>query len=94
MTDRLLTAEELHRLTDDAYLTASELHALTGRKQRPAQVQWLRDNRWRFAVDADGGARVLRDYWRRKLLDDAPIVSARIEPDFGAVRELRAKRVA
>jgi hypothetical protein len=82
-------------MSDHDYLSPLELHALTGRKQRPAQVQWLRNNRWKFVPDADGAPKVLRDYWRRKLLDDAaPAVPVRIAPDFTAVRALRAKRVA
>lgn len=36
------------------FLTAEELVALTGRPQKAMQIAWLRNQAWRFAVNATG----------------------------------------
>ena len=72
------------------YLTPAELHALTGRKQRPAQIAWLREKRWRHTVTASGDPLVARAYWHRRLVEDAEKPETP-EPTFAA---LRAKRAA
>ncbi|MEN9417084.1 MAG: hypothetical protein RI988_704, partial [Pseudomonadota bacterium] len=34
------------------FLSPDELVALTGRPQKSRQIEWLRNNGWRFAVNA------------------------------------------
>lgn len=68
------------------YLAPDELHELTGRQQRSKQIEWLRANRWRFTVRADGQVRVARDYWRHRMVGDVPAPAANdAEPNFAAV---------
>lgn len=67
------------------YLTHSELLELTGRKQRPAQIAWLRVNRWRYAVDANGTPRVLRAYRDKRLFDREVEAVETVGPDFAAI---------
>lgn len=44
------------------FLTEEELIALTGKKQKSQIVKWLSKKRFRFAVSADGHARVDKRY--------------------------------
>jgi len=54
------------------YLTTAELFELTGARQKSTQIEWLRAKRWRFEVTREGFPRVAREYWRRRMVDDAP----------------------
>jgi len=85
VTDRLLTAEE------PTYLGPDELFELTRRRQRPAQIAWLREHHWRFVADADGNPRVARAYWRRRMVDDRTPDLEIIGPKFETLPALRKR---
>lgn len=50
------------------FLTDAELAELTGRKRASAQIRWLTDNGWRFAVTLGGRPRVARDEFDARML--------------------------
>ncbi|MCC6193680.1 MAG: DUF4224 domain-containing protein [Deltaproteobacteria bacterium] len=64
------------------YLSPVELFELTGRRQRPAQIAWLKANRWRHAVSDRGDPRVLRAYRDKRLLDGDTPVAEPERPNF------------
>ncbi len=69
------------------YLSPDELFELTGHRQRPAQIAWLREKHWRHVVDADGKPKVTREYWHRKMIEDADMPELEIvAPNFDALR--------
>lgn len=76
---------------DEAYLAPDELHALTGRRQRPAQIAWLRANRWRHTADADGNPRVARAYWLRRMVDERTPDPEVVGPKFDSLPPVRQR---
>jgi hypothetical protein len=73
-----------------SYLTRSELRELTGRRQRDAIAAWLKAQRWRYVVDADGWPKVARAFHDARLgLTDQPApASVESEPDFSSLRRV------
>lgn len=66
------------------FLSPDDLHELTGRMRKGAQVAWLRHNRWRFVLDADGNPKVSRAYFDHRMTGiETPEPGAR--PNFEAV---------
>jgi hypothetical protein len=63
-------------------LTLDELEELTSRTQPAAQRRWLDLYTWRYAVDSDGRAKVLRAYAEERLGLKEPAASGEDEPDF------------
>lgn len=71
----------------DEILKPEEVTALTGRAQRSAQVQWLKDNDWRHGLNAANDSVIGRWYARMKLagVDLSHMAPGRL-PDFTQVR--------
>lgn len=71
----------------DEILNHDEVVALTGRSQRSAQIQWLKDNDWRHELNAANDPVIGRWYARMKLagVDLAHTAPGRL-PDFTQVR--------
>lgn len=73
------------------YLTRSELRALTGRRHRATVIAWLKQQRWRHVLDADGWPKVARAFHDARLgITDQPIPAAGVEsePDFSSLRRV------
>ena len=80
-------------LDASAYLSPLELFVLTGKKQRPAQIAWLKRNHWRHTV-AGGNPRVAREYWRKRMVDGGEEVvdqPAEWTPGFLALQPQRKR---
>ena len=67
------------------FLEPAELRSLTGRAHRTKQAAWLRDQGWRFVLDADGRPRVDTRYYERRMLMAEQRGSTRVEPNFAAL---------
>lgn len=70
------------------FLTADELRELTGLTRWSAQIRWLNDRGWPYAVRADGRPVVSRREAERQLETGAGGRRERgtDEPDFAAAR--------
>jgi hypothetical protein len=68
------------------FLTVDELRELTGLTRASAQIRWLRENRWAFAVRADGRPVVSAAEASKHLETAAGRKPASAEPDFAAAR--------
>ena len=69
------------------FLTDEEMTTLTGINRKSRQVEWLRENGWRFVKTLSGKPIVSRIYCRQKLSDSVPeaySVGADM-PDFSQV---------
>ncbi len=66
------------------FLTPEQLVELTGRRRPSAQVRWLRENHWAYAVNADGHPRVAAAEAARQLETGGSRRSPAppVEPDF------------
>ncbi len=66
------------------FLTAEQLVELTGRRRPSAQIRWLQENRWAYAVTADGRPRVAAAEAARQLETGGARRSSAtaVEPDF------------
>jgi hypothetical protein len=67
------------------FLSPQQLLNLTGRRRASAQIRWLRQSGYRFAVNALGHPVVAEAEVRRKLVG-AP---QRVAPDFSSLRSDR-----
>lgn len=71
----------------DEILSQDEVTALTGRSQRAAQAQWLKDNGWRYELNAANDPIIGRWYARMKLAGvEVSHMSPGKLPDFSRVR--------
>lgn len=75
------------------FLTAEELRELTGFVRSANQLQWLRENGWKFAEDAQRRPKVARTYFELRLggVTAAAISTeqeAAVVPRFDALRAL------
>lgn len=50
------------------FLSKDELSDLSGFARPTLQIRWLRDNGWRFSVDANGKPRVAREHFVHRLV--------------------------
>jgi len=68
-------------------LTPEEIAEITGRDSKAHQVQWLRDNDWKFVRNAAGQPIVGRLYARFKLAGvDLSLMAPEVTlPDFSKV---------
>jgi hypothetical protein len=66
------------------FLTADQLHELTGFRRPSAQIRWLRDNHWAFAVRADGKPSVAEREFEAQMCTGQK-AAATDEPDFAAL---------
>lgn len=75
------------------FLTAEELRELTGFMRPTNQLQWLRENGWKFAEDAQRRPKVARTYFELRLggvtaADVRTVPDATVAPRFDALRAL------
>ena len=70
------------------FLDRKQIFDLTGYKQRGKQIQWLRENGFKFAVGADGYPRVLISAIEGVMGRD----SRRTKPDAKALHDFLAER--
>jgi Domain of unknown function (DUF4224) len=75
------------------FLTAEELRELTGFARSANQLQWLRENGWKFAEDAQRRPKVARSYFELRLgsvtaVDFRAEPTAAVVPRFDALRAL------
>lgn len=75
------------------FLTSEELRELTGFVRPANQLQWLRENGWKFAEDAQRRPKVARTYFELRLggvsaadIRTEPAVA--VAPRFEALRAL------
>jgi hypothetical protein len=67
----------------NTFLSREELNELTGVSTRPAQISWLEENRYSYAISRSGRPVVLRGYLQGRLgLHDAPREGPESQPDF------------
>lgn len=64
-------------------LTREELIELTDRQMPGKQIEWLKKNRWKYAVSAAGRPKVSRDYFNFRVgtAQEEPKEGAQ-EPDY------------
>lgn len=68
------------------FLTQTELAELTERKRKGEQIAWLQANGYRYAIGANGHARVMREHVQSRLCGgSAAAAPATLEPNWGAV---------
>ncbi len=67
------------------FLSANELQELTGYIRLSAQIRWLTQNGWHYAVDAAGRPRVALAEFNRHLVGTDGGRRRRAEPDFAAI---------
>ncbi len=63
------------------FLTDEQLQEMTGYVQHAAQIRWLAENGFRFAIRSDGRPNVLIKHVEEKFCD-RPSRKRRIEPDL------------
>jgi hypothetical protein len=66
------------------YLSKDEVERLTGKKRYSAQIQWLKDKGYKFAVNGLNMPIVAVAESNRKLVGGA--AATRQEPNWGAMR--------
>lgn len=64
-------------------LTRDDVKQLTGRKRPAAQIAWLKDNGWKFSVNALGEPNVAVAEFNRHQVGGRAASSQ--TPDFGAI---------
>lgn len=69
------------------FLTQAELAELTERKRKGEQIAWLEANNYRYAIGANGHARVMREHVQALLCGggEALAPAASLEPNWGAM---------
>ncbi len=67
------------------FLSANELQELTGYIRLSAQIRWLTQNRWYYALDAAGRPRVALAEFNRQLVGTDGGHRKRAEPNFAAI---------
>lgn len=67
------------------FLTQNDLIELTDRQMPSKQIEWLKQNGWKFAVSAAGRPKVSREYFSFKMGigTDEP-KDSEIEPDWSS----------
>ena len=71
----------------DLFLSAEDVAELTGFKRHSAQIGWLQQKHWAFAVRADGYPIVARKEAERQLVtSSSKTIAAVYEPNFAAGR--------
>lgn len=67
----------------NSFLTREELIELTDRQMPGKQIEWLKKNRWKYAVSAAGRPKVSREYFsfRVGIAQEEPKEGA-TEPDY------------
>ena len=68
------------------FLTQTELAELTERKRKGEQIAWLQANGYRYAIGANGHARVMREHVQARLCGgNSPAAPVALEPNWSAV---------
>lgn len=68
------------------FLTQTELAELTERKRKGEQIAWLEANGYRYAIGANGHARVMREHIQARLCGGSSTAApATLEPNWGAM---------
>lgn len=76
------------------FLTAEELQELTGYTFHCRQIDWLRQNHWKFEVTAQKKPKVARSYFESRLgassprQENQPVVPL-VQPNFQALNQQR-----
>jgi len=86
LLERAVTAREAgsHERT---IVTDDELREITGLQRWSAQIRWLRDQGWAYAVRADGRPVVsTKEIERQLVTGGAQRTKGTAEPDFAALR--------
>ena len=68
------------------FLTQAEVAELTERKRKSEQITWLKENKYPYAIGANGHARVSREYVQARLCGmHMAAVQTTPEPNWAAV---------
>jgi hypothetical protein len=67
------------------FLAEIDVQSLTGYRRPSAQIRWLRDNGWRFIVNALGKPVVALAELNRRMVGGVQRVIAQQEPNWDAI---------
>jgi Domain of unknown function (DUF4224) len=69
-------------------LAETDVESLTGYRRPSAQIRWLRDNGWRFTVNALGKPIIALAEFNRRMVGGVHRTIAQQEPDWDAINAL------
>lgn len=69
-------------------LSQGELAKLTGRRRPSAQIRWLSEHHWAFAVDSDGNPIVAAAEFQAQMCTGGTRHAPRVGPNFAALDRL------
>ena len=67
------------------FLAETDVQSLTGYRRPSAQIRWLRDNGWRFIVNALGKPVVALAEFNRRMVGGVQRTVAQQEPNWDAL---------
>jgi hypothetical protein len=67
------------------FLAETDVQSLTGYRRPSAQIRWLRQHGWRFAVNALGKPAVALAEFNRRMVGGVQRTLATQEPDWNAL---------
>jgi hypothetical protein len=67
------------------FLAETDVASLTGYRRPSAQIRWLRDNGWRFIVNALGQPVVALAEFNRRMVGGVQRTAANQEPNWDAL---------
>jgi hypothetical protein len=67
-------------------IAETDVESLTGYRRPSAQIRWLRDNGWRFTVNALGKPIIALAEFNRRMVGGNRLSGGEQEPNWGALR--------